>query len=88
MPYGNGTGPWWARGNWSCRRGFGFGMGRGFGFGRMQYYPQDTQIQNQQFANQQYTTENELEELKNYAEQLKTDLKNITNRINELTKKK
>ncbi len=38
MPRGDGTGPWWARGNWNCRRGMGrgAGAGRGFGFQQME----------------------------------------------------
>ena len=35
MPWGDGTGPWWANGNWVCLRRLGFGRGFGwFGFGR------------------------------------------------------
>ncbi len=41
MPWGDGTGPWWARRGWNCRR---FGMGRGHGPGFRNFsadYPDD-----------------------------------------------
>ena len=34
MPYGDGTGPGWARGRWNCRGKMGFGRGSGAGYWR------------------------------------------------------
>ncbi len=93
MPWGDGTGPWWAQGRWRCwygGRGFGRGYGRGFGrgFGRG-YGPGYRAVQ--QGADYQPTPqvsrEGELSELKAYAGELKAELDEIKKRIAELEKK-
>ncbi len=100
MPWGDGTGPWWAGGNWMCRRGFGGrgfgrgfgrGMGRGFGmgFGRGGYAMQQGPYQQ---YNQQYTPyapsaptkEEEKAEIKEYVMELEAELKEAKKRISEL----
>ena len=96
MPWGDGTGPWWA-GNrgWNCRRGFGRGFGQGFGrgfgqgFGRggfnIPFFGQ------QQSANQDVAApaqKEELQELKEYSQELKQELDEIKKRMAELQKKK
>ena len=98
MPGGNGTGPWWAGGNWMCRLGFGSGfrrgfgggygrgMGRGFGmgFGRGAY----STAQNQYYGQPRVSQEQEKSELKEYVMELEAELKETKKRISELEGKK
>ncbi|MFA5050349.1 MAG: DUF5320 domain-containing protein [Candidatus Micrarchaeia archaeon] len=87
MPYGDGMGPWWGQGNWVCRRGMGRGFGRGRGFGFYNYQNQFSINQNYPRPAQQYTKEDEIQELKSYAERLESELEEIKVRIRELVKK-
>ena len=73
MPFGDGTGPWWAQGRWNCRRGFGRGMGIGFG----------RRFQGAAIANN-VSREEEASELKAYAEMLKAELEEVKKRIANL----
>jgi len=81
MPWGDGTGPWWAGGNWRCWRSS--GCGRGFGW-RMAYASGFPSAQSAMLP--QPSKEQELQELKAYAEELKTELEEIKKRIAELEK--
>lgn len=70
MPYGDGTGPMWARGRWMCRRGMGRGAGYGSGMGScIQNKPGD-----------------EVSELTAYAEGLKRELKEVEEEIEKMKK--
>lgn len=73
MPGGDGTGPWWSSGNWTCRgrRGMGFGMGAGRGMGR-------------RFVTQAPSKENELKMLEDYLKGLEAELDEVKKRIAEL----
>ncbi|MEM3556022.1 MAG: DUF5320 domain-containing protein [Candidatus Micrarchaeia archaeon] len=82
MPWGDGTGPWWAGGSWRCWRRFSSGWGRGFGW-RMAYA---SGFPGTQSAAPQLSREQELQELKAYSEELKTELEEIKKRIAELEK--
>jgi len=68
MPWGDGTGPWWARG-YGCGRPFGFRRFRRFGLGMG--YPR-------------LTKEEEKEMLKAEKEDLQAMLADIEKRLNEL----
>ena len=72
MPQGDGTGPFWAQGKWNCRRGMGRGEGRspGRGFGR--------------FRGEQ--AEEDLDSLKCYAENLKSELELVLKKISSMEK--
>ncbi|MBN2477774.1 DUF5320 domain-containing protein [Candidatus Micrarchaeota archaeon] len=81
MPFGDGTGPWWGRGRWMCKRGLGYGRGAGFGWRNYapEYpgqYPQNTQY-----------SQDELTELKRYSKEIEQELQNIKSKIKELEKK-
>ena len=80
MPFGDGTGPWWAGGNWMCRRGWrrgpGFGRGYGRGFGRGPSFWATPPAQP--------TKEEEAAILKEEAAYLEERLKEIKKRIQEL----
>jgi len=96
MPFGDGQGPWWARGRWNCWRGYGYGrgygMGRGYGrgfgmgFGRgYGFYGSANYAETPQSTNvPQPSKENEISELKSYANELKAELDDIKKRIKEL----
>ncbi|MFH1394132.1 MAG: DUF5320 domain-containing protein [Candidatus Micrarchaeota archaeon] len=71
MPRGDGTGPWWAQGRWNCRKGMGKGMGAGRGMGKG-------------FA--QMEGEYELNGLKCYAKNLKSELDQALKRIASMEK--
>lgn len=80
MPGGDGTGPWWTKGRWRCRRpgygmGFGPGYGRGFGrgMGRAAYAVQEPQAQ-----------ETELLDLEAHAGNLESELNEVKRKIKEL----
>ncbi|MBU0586758.1 DUF5320 domain-containing protein [Candidatus Micrarchaeota archaeon] len=77
MPYGDGTGPRWAQGNWNCRRGFGR-MGFGPGFGRRYV---------QQPINQAAPNQNEVSDLESYEKELRSELAEIQTRLTELRRK-
>jgi len=90
MPGGDGRGPLWGQGRWNCRRGLGIGFGRGYGRGFGQGYgrgygffgsaysemPQSTNIP-------QPTKDEEISELRSYANELKTELDEIKRKIKE-----
>jgi len=50
MPWGDGRGPGWANGNWTCRRGRGYGLG-GYGFGHGRGIPRGWQGYGSRFYN-------------------------------------
>ncbi|MBN1169657.1 DUF5320 domain-containing protein [Candidatus Micrarchaeota archaeon] len=83
MPAGDGTGPFWGQGRWNCRRGYGRGMGMGFGrgggFGRGFWagYP----------AGIQPAKNDEIKELKSYADELGAELEEVRKRIATLEKR-
>jgi len=68
MPWGDGTGPWWARG-YGCGRPFGFRRFRRFGFGME--YPR-------------LTKEEEIEMLKAEKKELEAECLEIEKRLAEL----
>lgn len=68
MPGGDGTGPAWAQGRWNCRRGFGRGMGMGF-------------ARRGGFGRSASSSQDELGELKAYANELKAELEGVNKRI-------
>ncbi len=90
MPWGDGTGPWWAGGNWMCGRGFwgrGFGRGFGRGMGRGRYWAMQNYAPYQQYT--PYTPpaptkDEEKAELKEYVMELEAELKEAKRRILEL----
>ncbi|GEM_PF-347831 len=109
MPWGDGTGPWWAGGDWICgrgpgwgRRGFGRGWGRGFGrgpgWGRRGYgwgrgyglgwgFGTDQPVAYQSATNAappQPTREEEIQDLKVYADDLKAELDEVRKRLKSL----
>lgn len=90
MPWGDGTGPWWAGGNWRCWRRFGFGFGpgwgRGFGRGFGWRIAYASGFPGNQTSAPQLSREQELQELKAYSEELKAELEEIKKRIAELEK--
>ncbi|MEM7825563.1 MAG: DUF5320 domain-containing protein [Candidatus Aenigmatarchaeota archaeon] len=71
MPWGDGTGPWWAQGypGWRCRRRFGFGPV----FRRGVYAVLPVQI----------TKEQEIEILKEEQEIIRQELKEIESHLQE-----
>ena len=88
MPGGDGTGPWWAHGRWSCwnrgrgfGRGYGRGLGRGYGAG-YRAVPQGASYQ----PVPQVSREEELNDLKAYADGLKAELEEIKKKIAALGK--
>jgi len=91
MPGGDGTGPWWAQGRWSCQRGRGWsgsgsgrGYGRGFGRGYGMAYAAGTPATYQPAP--QTSKEDELSELKSYAAELKDELEEVKKRMAALEK--
>ena len=81
MPYGNGTGPWWAQGRWRCRRpgfgrgyGTGYGPGYGRGMGRAAY------------SEQPQSRESDTSDLEAYANELESELNEVKKRIKEKNK--
>lgn len=79
MPFGDGTGPRWGQGRWNCRGGFGRGMGfgRGYGFGRGFGFISAYQV----------PREEELNELRIYADELRAELEEVKKRMAALEKK-
>lgn len=76
MPWGDGTGPWWAQGKtgWWCWRRYGFPSRRAFR--QSLYTVEPTSL----------TKEQEIEILKEEQGLIKQDLKEIEARLKELTK--
>ncbi len=72
MPWGDGTGPWWAqgRGFWICRRW------------RMRGYPGWASV----YMPVYYTREQEIEELRAEREAIREELRAIEQRLRELEK--
>jgi len=83
MPGGDGTGPWWSLGRWNCRRGFGRGMG--IGFGRRGGFGRGFGAGYQVAA--PLSREDDLSELKSYANELKAELEAVKKRIASLGKR-
>jgi len=76
MPWGDGKGPWWASGNWTCRGGRGMGPGRGIGRG----------MGRRMFMMQPPNKGTEMSMLENYVKELETELEAVKQRISELRK--
>lgn len=81
MPGGDGTGPSWAFGRWNCRRGFGMGMrfGRWSGFGRGFGAGYNVAVQP--------SKDDEISELRSYANELKAEMEEVGKRISALEKR-
>ena len=72
MPWGDGTGPWWAQGKWRCRRpGYGMGPGRGYAM-RRAYYDQPQE------------RDSDATELEAYAKELEAEFEQVKRRLKEM----
>ncbi len=84
MPWGDGTGPWWGRGNWMCRRGF--GRGYGMGFGRRAYWAAGYAPYGayQPYSPPAPTGSEEASQLREYISGLEAELNDAKKRLSEL----
>ncbi|MFH1285400.1 MAG: DUF5320 domain-containing protein [Candidatus Micrarchaeota archaeon] len=84
MPLGDGTGPLWGRGRgWRCLRSY--GLGYRLGRGRARNYPS---MATYSTAVPPSTKEEEMQELRAYAEDLAGELEEIKKALTELGKRK